>query len=99
MERAFSKSKFQDYTESLNTDDVLNVILKIEIAMKPYFNLKYNVFSNTIYFMWLRILKMCIPHQSQKEKQSGNNCDSRFNDFTDFESESSKIIFYQYFSG
>ena len=34
---------------SLNTDDVLSVILKIERenAMKPHFNLKVDVFSKT----------------------------------------------------
>ena len=41
----------QDDIESLNTDDVLSFFLKIEKenAMKPNFNLKCNVFLNTIY--------------------------------------------------
>ena len=40
-----------DDVESLNTDDVLSVILKIEreSAMKSDFNLKCDVFSNTFY--------------------------------------------------
>ena len=46
-----SQSKFKDDIERLNTDDVLSVILKIERenAMKPNFNLKFDVFSNTFY--------------------------------------------------
>ena len=46
-----SQSKFKDGIESLNTDDVLSVILKIqrENSMKPIFNLKFDVFSNTFY--------------------------------------------------
>ena len=44
-------SIFRDDIESLNTDDVLGVILKIERenAMEPNFNLKFDVFSNTFY--------------------------------------------------
>ena len=47
MERA----KFKDDFESLNTDDVLSVILKTdnENAMKLNFNLKFDDFSNTFY--------------------------------------------------
>ena len=46
-----SISKLKDDMESLNTNDVLSVILKIERenAMKPNFNLKFDVFSNTFY--------------------------------------------------
>ena len=41
MERAYFSIKFKDDIESLNTDDVLSVNLKIEMenAMKPNFNL------------------------------------------------------------
>ena len=51
MERAYFSIKFKDDIESLNTDDVLSVILKIEreSAMKSNFNLKCDVFSNTFY--------------------------------------------------
>ena len=72
------QSKFKDDIESLNTDDVLSVILKIyrENAMKPNFNLKFDVSSNTFY-LWIGILRTCIhtkmtffyANQSQKEKQ------------------------------
>ena len=50
MERAYFSIKMDDI-ESLNIDDVLSVILKIERenAMKANFNLKSYVFSNTIY--------------------------------------------------
>ena len=42
-----SQSKFKDDIESLNTDDVLSVNLKIEMenAMKPNFHLKFYVFQ------------------------------------------------------
>ena len=81
--------------ESLNTDYVLSIILKIESknAMKPSFYLKCDVFSNTIY-----LLKTCFPKiltQISQGKQSGNNADAVLDDFTDLESESLT----QYFSG
>ena len=71
-----SQSKFKDDIESLNTDDVLSVILK---AMKLNFNLKFDAFSNTFY-LWIGILKTCISYtkmtfyanQNQKEKQAGH---------------------------
>ena len=48
-ERTFFQSKFKDNTgcESLNTDDVISDVLKIERenAMKPNFNQICNVFS------------------------------------------------------
>ena len=46
-----SISKLKDDMESLNTNDVISVILKIqrENSMKPIFNLKFDVFSNTFY--------------------------------------------------
>ena len=58
-----SQSKFNINIKILNTDDVLSVILKIERenVMKPHFNLKFYVFSNTFY-LWIGILKTCIPH-------------------------------------
>ena len=51
MERAYFSIKFKDDIESLITDDVLSVIPKIEKenAMKPNFNLKFDVVSNTFY--------------------------------------------------
>ena len=52
MREHVSLSKFKDDIENLNTDDILSVILKIERenAMKPNFNLKLDVFSNTLTF-------------------------------------------------
>ena len=48
-----SQSKFKDDIETLNSDDVLSVILKIEREndTKPNFNLKFDVFSNTFYLI------------------------------------------------
>ena len=42
------RSKFNDDIESLNTDDVLSDILKIERenAIKPFLNLKFDVFQS-----------------------------------------------------
>ena len=53
-----SQSKFKDDIESLNTDDVLSVNLKIKMenAMKPNFHLKFLCLSNTFY-LWIGILK------------------------------------------
>lgn len=52
-EESISLSKFKDNIESLNIDDIQGVtcISKIERenAMKHNFNLKCDVFSNTIY--------------------------------------------------
>ena len=56
--------------------------------MKPNFNLKFDVFSNTFY-LCIGILKTCIhtemtffyANQYKKEKQSGNNTDAVLNDF------------------
>ena len=61
MERAYFSIKFKDDIESLNTDDFLSAIPKIERenVMKPNFNLKFDVFSNTFY-LWIEILKTCI---------------------------------------
>ena len=48
-ESIFLNQNLKDDIERLNTDDVLGVILKIERenAMKPYFNIKFDVFFNT----------------------------------------------------
>ena len=56
----FLNQKFKDNSESLNTDDVLGVLLKTEKknALKPNFKLKCSVFSNTI-FLGIRIFKTC----------------------------------------
>ena len=56
MEREhISQSKFKDFIERLNTDDVLSVILKIERenAMKPNFNLKFkHLFKHLLLVNW-----------------------------------------------
>ena len=59
--------------------------------MKLSFYLQCDVFSNNIY-----LLKTCFPKiltQISQGKQSGNNADAVLNDFTDLESESSKVMF------
>ena len=88
------ESIFKDDIESLNTDDVLSVYLKIEMenAMKPNFHLKFYVFQ-THFTCELEYWNHLFPfrrhfsyaNQSQKEKQSGNNADAVLNDFTDLE--------------
>ena len=95
-----SQSKFKDDIESLNTDDVRSVNLKIEMenAMKPNFHLKFYVFQtpftceleywNHLQLFPFRRWHFSYANQSQKEKQSGNNADAVLNDFTDLESES-----------
>ena len=64
-----SQSKFKDDIESLNTDDVLSVILMIErengTCIKHNYNLKFDVFSNTFYLR-IGILKTCIHHTKMK---------------------------------
>ena len=49
-ESIFLLSKFKDYIESLNTDDLLGVNLKIEMenVMKPNFHLKFYVFQTPV---------------------------------------------------
>ena len=61
-ENIFLNQKFKDNSESLNTDDVLGVLLKTEKknALKPNFKLKCSVFSNT---MGIRIFKTCSCHR------------------------------------
>ena len=63
MERVYFSIKIW-WFESLNNDDVISVILKIERenAINPNFNLKYNVFSNTLY-LWIGLLKTCISYK------------------------------------
>ena len=76
MERCISQSKFKYVIESLNTDDVLSVILK---AMKLNFNLKFHAFSNTFYLLkgilkhvfLIRRWHFSYANQHQKEKQAG----------------------------
>ena len=57
------ESKIRDDIKSLNTNDVLSKLLKIERenTMKPKFNLKCDIFLSTIY-LWIGTLKTCI-HQ------------------------------------
>ena len=87
--------------ESLNTDDVLSVIQKIlrENVLKPYFDLKCDVFSNTFY-LWNGILKTCSPqrnlvfsnaNQSMEKIQCGNNANGALTYFRDLESESARF--------
>ena len=61
MERAYFSIKI----ESLNSDDVLSVILKIERenALKPGFNLKFGVFSNTFLLVKWNIESMYSPFE------------------------------------
>ena len=73
----FSQSKLKEDIENLNTNDFLIVNLKIktEKSMKPNFNKKCDVFSNTIY-LWIGILKTCILQRkmalfSRKTKSEG----------------------------
>ena len=64
LREQFSQSKFKGYIESLNTDDVLKVIPKIERknAIMLYFNLTCDVFFPTPYNCELEYkLKTCIP--------------------------------------
>ena len=70
--------------------------------MKPNFNLKFDVFLNTLFGNW-NIENMYSSHEDDifptqikvRRIQTGNNVDAVLNDFTDLESE----IFLQYFSG
>ena len=62
-----------DNTESLIADDILSDVLKIEIenGMKLTFNLKCDVFSNTLF-------KYLTQIEVREEKQPGNNtCTAR----------------------
>ena len=108
MERAF----FSDNTssENLNTHDVLSVYLKIERRneMKPNFNLKCDVFSNTILFVNWNIENTYSSEEDdiflkqikvRRRNSLVYKSDAFLNDFMDFESENALIFLTQYFSG
>ena len=71
MEKAyFFQIKLKDIIESLNTDYVLSVILKIKRynAMKPYFHLKSNWFGILkTHVFYIRRWHLSYANQSQKE--------------------------------
>ena len=86
-----SQSKFKDDIERLYTDDFLSVILKIERenAIKPNFNLIFDVFSNTFYLWISKNIENMYSYEDdfflRKLKSEGetigNNADAVLNDF------------------
>mgnify|MGYP003689852179 CR=1 FL=1 len=87
------QSKFKDDIESLNTDDVLSVILTIERenTMKDNINLKSMYFQTPLLVHW-NIENMYTPFEddifhTQIKVRRRNNL-AILNDFTDLESES-----------